>query len=334
VMTTNTPNLNTLAEKIKVAIDQRESGWVTATLDLCIYMAEARAAFLRDIEFGEWWDAHEFQLNKDDRAAAIAMGQEPDRTRQVLEATTRRSLRLIYAYEFRVLSAEKPPKAAKPKPVSAERARAFAAYDRRKAAGEELTWEAVRLEAGTGHTVVRAVFTIRELEEQIAAEAPPPRPVEPERSKAVEELDAARVAQLASMTAAQRKQFDARVAEYRQQLADTMAAQLSAGIAKWEEETGIALYMKRLEKLETMFTTPRNAIMHKTEYNTILRCLHPDTGHSRTDEERGEAFRTFAHYKLKMVNDEEERERARRELRSSMPKTLTEMLARKKTKTV
>jgi hypothetical protein len=262
------------------------------------------------------------------------MGQEPNHARQVLEATTRRSLQLIYAHEFRFTSASKPPKAAKPKPVSAERARAFAAYDRRREAGEELTWEAVRLEAGTGHTVVRAVFTIRELEAQIAAEAPPPRPVEPERSKAVEELDAHRVAMLASMTAAQRKQFDARVAEYRQQLADTMAAQLSAGIARWEEETGIALYMKRLEKLETMFTTPRNAIMHKAEYNTILRCLHPDTGHSRTDEERGEAFRTFAHYKLKMVNDEEERERARRELRSSMPKTLAEMLARKKTKTV
>lgn len=334
MMTTNTPNLNTLAEKIKVAIDQRESGWVTATLDLCVYLAEARAAFPRDVEFGEWCNTHDFDLSHQDRAAAIAMGREPDRARGILEATDRRSLRLIYEQEFRFTTAGKPPKAAKPKPVSAERARALAAYDRRKAAGEELTWDAVRLEAGTGHTAVRAAFTIRELEEQIAAKAPPPRPVEPGRSKAVEELDAARVAQLASMTTAQRKQFDARVAEYRQQLADTMAAQLSAGIARWEEETGIALYMKRLEKLETMFTTPRNAIMHKTEYNTILRCLHPDTGHSRTDEERGEAFRTFAHYKLKMVNDEEERERARRELRSSMPKTLAEMLARKKTKTV
>jgi hypothetical protein len=35
-----------------------------------------------------------------------------------------------------------------------------------------------------------------------------------------------------------------------------------------------------------------------------------------------------------MINDEEERIDAKRELRSNMPKTLQEMLARKKTKTV
>jgi hypothetical protein len=74
--------------------------------------------------------------------------------------------------------------------------------------------------------------------------------------------------------------------------------------------------------------------MRKAEYNTIMRCLHPDTAHSRTSEERAEAFRLFTHYKLKMINDEEERIDAKRELRSNMPKTLQEMLARKKTKTV
>jgi hypothetical protein len=42
----------------------------------------------------------------------------------------------------------------------------------------------------------------------------------------------------------------------------------------------------------------------------------------------------FTHYKMKMINDEEERITARRELRSGMPKTLAEMDARKKTKTV
>lgn len=337
-MTTTNTNLNLLAEKIKNDIDRREDGWVTATLDLCIHLAEARAAFADNISFGQWFDENEIKLSHQDRAAAIAMGQDIDRARQILSATERRSLRHIYEQEFRLTRVGKTPKP-KSKPISTERERAFAVYDRRKAAGEPLTWEAVRTEAGTGHTVVRVVFTTREAEEKIRAEiqqeAPPaPDPAKAERARLIAEMDADRLTQLATMTPAQRKQFDARSAAYRQELADTMAAQLSAGIAKWEEENGIALYMKRLEKLETMFTSPPNAIMHKAEYNIILRCLHPDTGHSRTDQELAEAFRLLTHYKLKMVNDAEERERARRELRSTMPKTLAEMLARKKTRTV
>jgi hypothetical protein len=92
--------------------------------------------------------------------------------------------------------------------------------------------------------------------------------------------------------------------------------------------------MKRLDDIERMLKSWPYSVMRKTEYNTIMRCLHPDTAHSRTSEERAEAFRMFTHYKMKMINDEEERITARRELRSGMPKTLAEMDARKKTKTV
>jgi hypothetical protein len=80
-----------------------------------------------------------------------------------------------------------------------------------------------------------------------------------------------------------------------------------------------------------MLTAWPYSIMRKDEYQTIMRCLHPDTSHSRTPEQLGEAFRLFTYYKLKMINDEEERTTARRELRSGMPQTLQEMDARRKT---
>ena len=151
-MTTAPANLNLLAEQIKNDIDRRgknHAEWIDATLDLCVHLAEARAAFPANDEFGRWCDAGGFKLSHQDRAAAVAMGKEADRARQVLEATERRSLQLIHAHEFRLTSASKTPRP-KPKPISTERERAFAADDRRKAAGEELTWEAVRAEAGTG----------------------------------------------------------------------------------------------------------------------------------------------------------------------------------------
>ena len=139
-MTTAPTNLNLLAEQIKNDIDRRgksHAEWIDATLDLCVHLAEARAAFADNISFGDGSMPSAFKLSHQDRAAAIAMGQDTDRARQVLAATERRSLQLIHAHEFRLTSASKTPRP-KPKPISTERERAFAAYDRRKAAGEEL----------------------------------------------------------------------------------------------------------------------------------------------------------------------------------------------------
>ena len=340
-MTIAPTNLNLLAEQIKNDIDRREDGWVTATLDLCIHLAEARAAFADNISFGQWFDENAIKLGHQDRAAAIAMGQDIDRTRQILGTTKRRSLQLIHAHEFRLTSASKTPKP-KSKPISTERERAFAAYDRRKAAGEELTWEAVRAEAKTGHTVVRVVFTAREVEEkiraEIAQEAPPaPDPAQAEQAAASAEftrpLEEAVLAYASKLTGAEKKRWDKRVEAFKWQIAQEIADQASAQHRKWKEETGIAYYEKRLDNLEGMLTAWRYSVMRKAEYNTIMRCLHPDTAHSRTSEERAEAFRLFTHYKLKMINDDEERIAARRELYSNMPKTLADMLASKKTRT-
>jgi hypothetical protein len=339
-MTTTHPNLNLLAEKIKSDIDRRSKGhaeWIDATLDLCVHLAEARAAFTDNISFGKWFNAQGIKLNEHDRAAAIVMGQDPIRARDVLTATDSRSLQRICRHEFRLVSANKTTPGPVPKPVNEKRERAFAAYDRRKAAGEDLTWAAVQAEAGVSGTVARAIFTVRETEDKVKAETAPAVEAEAEaatRFNLIEELKDEMMAYLSKLTTAERKRHDARAEAFKWERESKIAADAGYKIRKWEEETGIAFYMKRLDDIERMLKSWPYSVMRKTEYNTIMRCLHPDTAHSRTSEERAEAFRMFTHYKMKMINDEEERITARRELRSGMPKTLAEMDARKKTKTV
>ena len=68
-------------------------------------LAEARDApeLKADIAFSRWCEDNGFGedvLNKNERAAAIAMGREPEALRQCLETTTRSSLQYIYHSEF------------------------------------------------------------------------------------------------------------------------------------------------------------------------------------------------------------------------------------------
>jgi len=308
----NTAKLDLLADRIRQSIDQRETGWVAATLDLCVALAEARAEFTANDEFGRWCDASGFALNHQDRAAAVAMGKETDRARQVLEATERRSLQHIYQHEFRLTHVSKTDvdttkRTSAPKPVNEKRQRAFAAYDEIAAdKGRKPTFAEVQQAAGVSNTVARAVFTTRAAEASVQAEAKP--------APTDAELDAIE----ASLPPAIQEEIRRVVLRRRR---------------KWEDETGITLYMKQIESMMTMFTTPSYAVMYRAEYNTIMRCLHPDTARSRSDAELAEGFRLFTYYKLKILNDEEERAEARRKLRANMPKTLADMIARKNKKT-
>jgi hypothetical protein len=336
-------SLDILAQEIRVDIAQRSSSereWTVATINLCVHLAQARTCFPDNIGFGKWFSAQGLKLSHQDRAAAIAMGQNPERALSVIAATKRRCLELIHAKEFRLTSARKTrnqPAGKTSNPVNEDKLeRALAAYDRRKAAGEELTWEAVRKEANTGHTVVRKAFTIRQTQEQVATSA------ETEATRAKQE--AAReeflrplyeevLAHIAKLTGAEKKRWDKRVERAHYHIEQMVTDRNNAFIRKWKEENGFAFFEARLDKIESTFTEWPHSIMRRAEYNTIMRCLHPDTAHSRSDAERAEAFRLFTHYKLKMVSDNaEDRTAAMRELRSNMPKTLEEMLARRKSR--
>ena len=64
--------------------------------NLCVHLAQARTTFSNDRDFGAWLKQNDLDaLNDHDRAAAIAMGQQPKAAKTVLEKTERRSLQLI-----------------------------------------------------------------------------------------------------------------------------------------------------------------------------------------------------------------------------------------------
>jgi hypothetical protein len=297
--------LDQLAGKIRNDIERRaksEAEWVEATLDLCADLAEARATLPDDIGFGQWFDSSGFELNKNDRAAAISMGEDLVRAREVLTVTKSRSLQLIYNNEFRFPNARKPTTEDKPRskiqtrgPTKKEQA-AFAAYDQLEAALETVTRQAVAREAGVSNTIADKVIAARR-----AASAQP-----------LPEL---------SMTAQQKLEA------WQKKLEAEFEYRVRQASMQWLDEVRIPIYEKKLADIERMFEWPRNAVMTKPEYRAIMRCLHPDSLNSRTEEQLAEAFRLFTHYKPKLIRlDEDER----REVLSGLPRTREELLARKK----
>ena len=85
--------------------------WNAGVKALCVHLAQLRLMFSADIEFGRYLEANGFGkdvLNHQDRAAAVAMGQDPDALDTVLATTTRWSIQHIYANEFRFTHVSKP----------------------------------------------------------------------------------------------------------------------------------------------------------------------------------------------------------------------------------
>lgn len=337
--------LERLATRIKVDIDRRDHSkaeWIAATIDLCIACAEARSEFKDDISFGRWFNASGFNLNDHDRAAAIDMGRDIEQARQVLEVTERRSLRHIHSNEFRFVHADKPSESQQNQELSqnppegsdlpaspshkipAKRQRkprpqvdkGLKAYDRKAASGEKLTQKGLAREAGISEGAAQTAMAIRITEAETTAAVI-------ERAK--EEAVAA--ACEASLPDAMKKRLEIAISFHKRKLEMEFNDALSIECQKWANEHGLPDYYKKLESIEKMFSYPRNSVMTSEEYKKIMMCLHPDGLHSRTSEQMGEAFRIFTGYKPKMVQSEPDWKES-----GTMPRTLEEMLARKKSK--
>jgi hypothetical protein len=305
IMNVTPQGLDTLTDQIKADIERREQGkgqWVEATISLCQHLAEARGKFKDDQSFGKWFDDSGVQLNEHDRAAAIAMGKQIEIARQVLETTERRSLQYIRKNEFnRFAHVSKPPK---PKKTNEKLEKALHAYDRRKQAGEELTYEAIQQEAGVSSTPVRRAIAMREAEEKASTDA----------------------AAGLSMSAKEKLQAAIRGEIKRLELeAETRAINEAQ---KRIEEWFLPDYMKLLRKVEKMLEYKRG-LMSRADYRKILRCVHPDTGAHVSDANRNEAFRLFTQLEARLVDDAEQADLKRV---STLPKTVEELLARRKTK--
>ena len=109
------PPLVNLATAIKADIAQRasvEGEWVDTTLSLAEHLTQARAQHPSNQAFGKWLKDNEIEIGKDDRAALIAFGEQPEEARAVLVGTDSRSLQLIHKNLFR--SATNTPKPAEP----------------------------------------------------------------------------------------------------------------------------------------------------------------------------------------------------------------------------
>jgi hypothetical protein len=291
-------------ENANRAIDRDREAVAHAEHDLCGILVRARDKFTDNIGFGKWCETSGIKLSHQDRAAAIAMGREPELALSVLLATKRSSLRLIHAKEFKRLTTDGKTQKPKPTKPTPELEKALHAYDRRKLAGQELTYEAIMQEAGVSSTPVRRAIAMREAEEKVSKEA---------------------VAGL-SMSAQQKLDAAIRSAVRRLELeAETRAINESK---KRLDEWHLPNYMALLRKVEEMLKFKRG-LMSRADYRKILRCVHPDTGAHVSDANRNEAFRLFTQLEARLVDDAEQADLKRV---STLPKTVEEMLARRKTK--
>jgi len=324
--------MDKLAEQIRsdlVRIGKADKEWVEGTLSLCQHLLEARNKHPSNNNFGDWLKSNQLTINEMDRKALLNMAGELPLARTILQETKRRSYQHIWQEEMR------------PRSVRANRTTDSVIITEKKQQRATQKLDAAR-------RIVREKLELNEpvIRDKISAEHKIPNwtvanaiVAEKARAEAKEEIKHEienppynREEWLKEVNALTDQKEKKRLLKLDKTVWGGLDEAIRKGIKKWEDESGISFFMKRIDSDLQMFNNPRNAVMYKTEYNIILRALHPDTGHTRTKEQMEEAFRIFTRYKFKMINDAEERENAIRALHSSMPKTLAEMMARRKNK--
>jgi AraC-like DNA-binding protein len=265
--------LERLAVRIKDDLKKRtesDEAWVTATIDLGACLVEARGEFDDNISFGKWCDGNAIYLGHQDRAALIEMARNPDRLREVLEATNRRSLQHIYYEEYRVTQVSKTIDTATGKlKVTVPTQKALDALKRLRAKGAKITQKTVAKEAGVSETSVRRAFT---MEQAVAA--------------------AGKQAQPTGLSRTDESKLDA----YKRQLERDIEAKVAEAVRERLTTILANVYNDldaRLKKFEAVVN--RKFPFNRAEYKKLLMVLHPDNIASK--EIRDEVF--------KFVNDRE-----------------------------
>jgi hypothetical protein len=278
--------LDGLARQIKDDLGRRENvreQWVAATLDLCRHLAEAREQFKADKAFSAWLTASglgEDALSKDDRASAIAMGEDLKTAEKVLASTERRSLQMIYRKEFRVRSATKPDKPPKPKapPRIAPEVEAIivkAVFEEGKTKPEA---EAI---AGVSSTVVRRVVAAEE-GRRSAVTIDPTVDLKSYLSLAAQQ-------KLEALERRLRKSFEAEVKEEARIIA-----------IKNMDEIFLPHHKEKIAMAERVLAS-RKGILTKANFNLIRSCLHPDN--SASPERRAKAFDLFNSLEILVLDE-------------------------------
>lgn len=277
------------------AIEQEEEGraaWIASELELCRLFAEAKAAHPSLKDFGAWFDVHvgEAAMNKNDRAAYVKMGSDPTQTRQILETTARRSIRTICDNEFRFPSVGKTTGRASRRPDITKLQRKTIDVIR---ADPSKTLTEIEKAAGVTNIVAR--FADAFVRGETAAQSSP-----------------------AALAAIERRRL---MTELRDQIENEVVGEVQAA---WDEHF-LPSYRRQLaEAAKVVFT--RKGVFSQKGFNTVLRCLHPDTGKHVSDELRGDAFRIFKHYETALIRpDVNEKPRP-----EPLPASSLEMMAQRK----
>jgi hypothetical protein len=306
----NTQHLATLARGIKDAIarqNRSRQDWVEATIDLSMRLYEARRQFDAHQDFGCWLDAEHIKIEKNDRAAAIAMAENPKRLREVLETTQRYSLRLIHEHEFRFPTDGKTAEQKKRRHKLAgveEKQVADAVLDRGK------TLEDAAVEFGLDSVQPVKIAVAKEEGRREAANDPVVNPDSlPKTAKA--KLEAAIRQHKAKLD----REFDVRMREEARRFVDKYI---------------LPNYAERLKKADTIIDS--SGFMNRwpfssSQYKQILGALHPDANLS--PEKKSDLFQLFKSKEARLKSPVDEDERL---TKGGLPRTVEELMERARKK--
>lgn len=298
--------LDRLATRIKAYLARdaaNRTEWVEIQEGVCCALAEAREQFPANIEFGQWCADSGFGenvINHQDRAAAISMGNDPMALYACLKATERRSLQLIYKYEFErftsVSKTKQPRKSNLENKPTPQFLKAKQAILELQAEGKEVSHKAVMDRAGVSDTPVRTAMAQAKLEAQLTPLGP------------------------GDMDKTQEKRFEIALrkarAEIREEMKAEVYAEFDSFLAHWKERIGWA------QKVRDNW----NGVISRDAFNLIRACLHPD---HNTFSRAAEAFDTFIKLEKVLVKPDPKPMPAGA---VPLPSTVAELMAMRRTK--
>jgi hypothetical protein len=282
----NVVHLPTPLERLAVSIRNNlkrdaanYSEWLEIQESICLELAEARGRFKANIAFGQWCEDNGFGesvLDHRTRAAAVAMGREPEALCECLNATTYRSLRRIFEHDWpRFTTCGKTPRKRTSKPTSnpsPEFEKAKAAYEAIEARGEPITEAAIRAEAGVSSTPVRRVLAYKEAEAGLDPLSP------------------------ADMRATERKRFDIAISKARAQIREELKVEVYKELDVFVRD--VKDRADRADKILAGF----NGVISREAYRKIKACLHPD---HNTFTHAAEALRLFSELEVVLVKSDD-----------------------------
>lgn len=311
-----------IVAQIKADLKRRAAGdkeWIDGTYDLCIHLAELRGQFSGNIEFGRACEENGLGrsvINHQTRAIAVTMGKEPDALLECLMETDRRSIETIYRLEFpRFTNVRKTtgddsentnagvrktnPRGRRPEKLN----KALATYDLFERDGRPISEDAIATAAGVGAGTANKAISMRRLAETIKPEVAPL------------DLPTAAPSTRARMEAWQRAET--------KRLREVLYSEIKTEVGK-EFDGYVSHYSERIARADRIQASHKG-LLSKKAYLTIVKCLHPDT--TCDEAQKAEAFRLFTSLRDVLIKPDDPVFSG-----PPLPRTIGELLARKKTK--